>query len=484
MHMQHVAVVGTVNAGHSYTFQFYSNDPIHAPNFEGTYESRWRVWRDGNWSGPEVTIRFDVRIGGGTRPSAPTPSSPGNWYVSRDGSAPQLCVNAMSGVDYDFQIYESHDTPDSGWISSNCWTPSGLGPYTYKWHVKVRSSGLESDWSESWNFSIDSQQMTMDDFLFATSPVYDPADVRIYMCVRGFGGIGLGLSLYANTANDGSANGEWKFIPSNGTFCFDQNDASTWPEWSTRGFEDGPHRIMAVGYHGSEQLVKTTVYTLPHRAPSDTHVLTPTSGGWVNSQTVTFSWDPALRATSYRLLVGFDYNSLGALVDQTFDANTRSFTFTFDQPYSYLYAQVLAINEIGQNGGHWPFGIDTEYPDTAVIPLPATTFENQFSVTWGGTDNASGIRWYDMQYRDGNRPDSLWTDWMTSTSTTAALFNGQPGHTYYFRARALDNAGNLEPYPSGDGDAVTSIDPASRPPAPWWASSYAHSRRSYYPEQR
>ena len=314
-----------------------------------------------------------------------------------------MCVNSLSGVEYDFQIYDSHDTPDSGWISGSCWTPSGLGPYTYKWHTKVRASGLESDWSDSWNFSIDFQQLSMTNFQFATSPVYDPADVRIYMCVSGYGGIGLGLSLYANTANDGSASGEWKFISSYGTFCFNPSDPSTWPEWSTRDFTDGPHQIMAVGYHGSEQLVKTTTYTLSRRAPSDTHVLTPTVGGWVNSRTVTFSWNPTLRANSYRLLVGFDYNSLGTLVDQTFDANTFSYTYTFDQSYPALYAQVLAVNELGQNGGHWPFGIDTAVADAAVIALPAVTYENQFTVTWGGTDDASGIRWYDVQYRDGNQ---------------------------------------------------------------------------------
>ena len=48
----HVAVTGSVNAGQSYTFVFYADNPIHAPSAEGTYESHWRVWRDGNWSGP------------------------------------------------------------------------------------------------------------------------------------------------------------------------------------------------------------------------------------------------------------------------------------------------------------------------------------------------------------------------------------------------------------------------------------------------
>lgn len=39
---------------------------------------------------------------------------------------------------------------------------------------------------------------------------------------------------------------------------------------------------------------------------------------------------------------------------------------------------------------------------------------------------------------------------------TTATFTGQEGHTYYFRSRAQDNAGNWEAYP-GDGDASTTV---------------------------
>ena len=40
----------------------------------------------------------------------------------------------------------------------------------------------------------------------------------------------------------------------------------------------------------------------------------------------------------------------------------------------------------------------------------------------------------------------------------------------------MDNAGNLGIWPSGDGDTFISVDPASRPPAPWWNGGYAHQR--------
>jgi len=56
----------------------------------------------------------------------------------------------------------------------------------------------------------------------------------------------------------------------------------------------------------------------------------------------------------------------------------------------------------------------------------------------------------DIQYRDGQGP---WTDWLNATNKTSALFTGLGGHTYQFRGRATDRAGNQEAYP--DAPAVT-----------------------------
>lgn len=72
----HVAVDRTVNAGEEYTFTFYEDKPITAPNQEGTYESKWRLSVGGNWVGPEITIRFQVR-----RNTPPTPFPPPSEYV-------------------------------------------------------------------------------------------------------------------------------------------------------------------------------------------------------------------------------------------------------------------------------------------------------------------------------------------------------------------------------------------------------------------
>lgn len=59
----HIAVVGTVNTGASYTFVFYVDHPMIAPQAQGSYDSVWQLWQNGAWSGDTCTIHFTVRNG-------------------------------------------------------------------------------------------------------------------------------------------------------------------------------------------------------------------------------------------------------------------------------------------------------------------------------------------------------------------------------------------------------------------------------------
>lgn len=474
----HVAVVGTVNPGGTYTFEFYENDPMTAPQGEGTYSSLWRVWRDGTWAGPEIAIRFDVRIGGGTRPDPPTLVSPSNWYASRDGSTPTLCASAPAGLQYDFQIYESHSTPESGWISSNCWTPPSLGPYTYQWHVKVKDpgTGLESDWSEAWHFSIDSQELTIADLEFQPGSPSDADEVRVYTCVEGFGGIGLALKIEANTATDCSADGEWQWIEHLGTFCYNHSDPSTWPEWHTRAQPDGNHLVRATGFHNDDTIITETCYQLNYRRPSDVIPISPLDDTWWDSRQITFRWEPSLRTDEYRLLVSTNPDpAQSPILDVNPSGDATEYTHTFDQNYEALYWKLVATNTKGSvEMGPTRFGIDRMPPDSSVEPLDPVQYEPNFTVAWQGSDDRAGIVWYDVQYRDGARGE--WTDWLTDVDLTVKMFNGQPGHDYCFRARALDHAGNLEQYPLGNGDTCTAVDVTAAPPTPWWNPGYATKR--------
>lgn len=97
---------------------------------------------------------------------------------------------------------------------------------------------------------------------------------------------------------------------------------------------------------------------------------------------------------------------------------------------------------------------DQAPPNAYVKPLP-TYSPSQFKVSWTGTDSGSGIRWYDVQYRING---GGWTNWKTQTTSTSATYSGAAnGQTIDFRARALDNCGNQQSYPSSP-QAWTNID--------------------------
>ncbi len=102
--------------------------------------------------------------------------------------------------------------------------------------------------------------------------------------------------------------------------------------------------------------------------------------------------------------------------------------------------------------------VDTTVPSSWVATLPAYHGAKGFTVSWVGSDNAgSGLAAYDIQYKEGFL--GTWLDWLTGTTAMSATFGtARHGHVYYFRSRAHDLAGNVEPYPDGRGDTHTYVD--------------------------
>ena len=99
---------------------------------------------------------------------------------------------------------------------------------------------------------------------------------------------------------------------------------------------------------------------------------------------------------------------------------------------------------------------DTLPPVSQMDPLAPSTAGTTVALHWSGSDAGSGILYYDVQVRDG--ASGQWLDWLSKTTATSAAFTGQIGHTYYFRVRLWDQAGNVENYPAG-GDTWTELKP-------------------------
>ncbi|HSJ53799.1 MAG TPA: DUF5107 domain-containing protein [Anaerolineae bacterium] len=96
-------------------------------------------------------------------------------------------------------------------------------------------------------------------------------------------------------------------------------------------------------------------------------------------------------------------------------------------------------------------------PRSRVEPLAAVTGTTSFWVHWNGTDMGGGLDGYDVQVRDGDAT-APWIDWQVDTPLTVGLFDGEEGHTYAFRSRVRDLAGNVEAWPANNwDDAFTTV---------------------------
>jgi hypothetical protein len=448
---------------------------------------------DTSWDHPEVR-GITYTLEGNTNPNnhapyAPSPTSPYDWHVYYSGNTAQLCAQQNGDPDgdsiseYYFEIYESAQGWNSGWVSNHCVTTSALGPYNYQWRVRVRDGyGAESGWSDSWHFTLVNPNLTITEFYFEPQDS-DSEEVRIRACTDGQGGVGITMRVSVNDATDGSENGTWHGIKELGVPCFNEINA---PMWGTLEYGDGPH-LVRVEAHGSDTswsgaAVKELVYVLPHRRPAGPNPIAPRplSGDtrepiFLNSRTITFRWSTRVNASQYTLYVSdvpSPVSDPDPIFQQSFSPTTTEHTVTFDQDFATLYWQVAAINDKGSStSGDQLFGIDRQPPQCMVETLSDINYESVFQVNWGGTDNLSGVDSVDLQYMDSER--GQWNSWLIDSPVTKSyeLFTGQTGHTYYFRCRARDQANNLGDYPT-NADTSTLIDPSARPSSPWWDAAY------------
>jgi hypothetical protein len=87
---------------------------------------------------------------------------------------------------------------------------------------------------------------------------------------------------------------------------------------------------------------------------------------------------------------------------------------------------------------------DTTPPHSAVTAALPQGNPVTFQVSWSGSDPGGwGVLDYSIQVRDVTS-GTVWTNWLTNTTTTTGVYTPVAGHTYQFRSLARDWAGNVE----------------------------------------
>ena len=145
--------------------------------------------------------------------------------------------------------------------------------------------------------------------------------------------------------------------------------------------------------------------------------------------------------------------------DGPWQTYTRGSGVLFDQTGLYTLCY-RSTDEAGNTELERCFELRVDMtPPATYVSVPANSATPDFQVAWGASDAPDNrVSTYWVQYRDGT--GGSWQNWQNATAQTSATFTGVRGHTYYFRARARDDAGNEGAWPAGP-QASTFVGPVA-----------------------
>ncbi len=102
----------------------------------------------------------------------------------------------------------------------------------------------------------------------------------------------------------------------------------------------------------------------------------------------------------------------------------------------------------------WDNGFDDADPSSQVNSLPVIINDTIFDISWSGTDDASGVRWYDIY---ASKNDEEYQLIVSHTEDITMFLIGEYGDNYKFYSIATDKAGNVEEAPTSF-DAETTLE--------------------------
>jgi len=184
----------------------------------------------------------------------------------------------------------------------------------------------------------------------------------------------------------------------------------------------------------------------------------PLATVWVEQRNISFDWSitTASSVSTTRLEIATDDGFGNLILSKDFAGAPTTYEHTFGQDYPRLYWRIILSTSAGNKAisDSTFFGIDTEPPSSA-LNIIAKMEDGQYALGWQGSDIASGVATYNIDYREQGQD---WLRLLSNTKATSTLFSQDPAKYYEFRSQAIDNLGHIEPeHNSSDvntGDAV------------------------------
>ena len=256
---------------------------------------------------------------------------------------------------------------------------------------------------------------------------------------------------YCNTGAGETHSANYTIYHKNGTSNATADHEGRIGQWTSIGtYEFSPnstHRLRLTDLAGDDgRAVWFDAVRIRYLGPQAANQQ-PTENSWLNNRTVNFNWNVVNggSVTASRLRVATD-EGFGNIVHQVdLPATAASHQHTFGQDYGRLYWQVILFDGAGQPiySPATSFRMDTQPPTSSIYDITWTGDGTGYVLKWNGTDNASGVAAYRLEYR------ILGTvNWYTLldgvTETTTAVVPTDITIAYEFRSQARDRAGNWE----------------------------------------
>ena len=202
-------------------------------------------------------------------------------------------------------------------------------------------------------------------------------------------------------------------------------------------------KVLVVGGRTDSAIGSVEVGTF---LPTNTFTATMTvPSGWMTSPTMPVQLEEmAAGAAVSSASLSNDGNSWGGpIAIASRQTVTTTWYFGADGLEKPIYLRLRDVNGQAATVVTGTVNLDTGAPSSSMTPLPPLS-SSSITLNWSGTDSLSGIASYDVQVREGDT--GQWTDILSATSGGSIGFSGVSGRTYYFRVRARDVAGNVEPW--------------------------------------
>lgn len=253
------------------------------------------------------------------------------------------------------------------------------------------------------------------------------------------------LGLHTNGSNFDTVLGVWTGTRTNLTNVACNDDGGTGTQSMLRDVvvEAGEtYFIEVAGYWEgiSYGRLYLTVSFAPPSAPTRVVLSQPRNNTYTNDTTPMLEWLTAVRGYEYEVEVATDSRFNNVVYTDTVIGLSDSTSTLSEGMYYWRVRAISELDAVGAWSAPWRFTVDTTPPDAPILRLPAdgsSTTNNRTPFSWLRVPGAVS---YEMQLDVVNPP-------LTTVYASRAVSYRPPtgllvGTTYYWRARAVDAAGN------------------------------------------